>query len=317
MTTDGAKAASCRFTGGDFLLWSAAALLVLGVHGGAAAFLLSQTEPPASDATQAAIMIEMAPEPEAVETGEEEIAPDSEDAEAVESPVIETPPLPALDSLAEPPPDLAPPDPVPPQEAMADPVPVEEALIEEPPVEPLPEPEPEPVEEEVAEEIEPVEEFLPEVPAEVAVPLPMARPKPPQPEKKVAEKKPPPAASKAARKASADVAKAERTAATQTSTGGTASSVSPARWQSTLFSHLQRYKRYPGESRSRREEGTASVRFRIDDRGRVLSVAIARSSGHAALDHAVLDMVRRASPVPPPPPGVNLTLVVPVRFDIR
>ena len=93
--------------------------------------------------------------------------------------------------------------------------------------------------------------------------------------------------------------------------------VSPARWQSRLMAHLERRKRYPSGARSRREQGTAYVRFTIDERGNVLSASLARSSGSAELDAEVLSLVRRASPVPAPPPGVNRTITAPVQFRLR
>ena len=61
----------------------------------------------------------------------------------------------------------------------------------------------------------------------------------------------------------------------------------------------------------------AQVRFRIDAQGHVLGVALARSSGFPELDAEVLAMVRRASPVPAPPPGAPLDLTVPVQFRVR
>lgn len=150
--------------------------------------------------------------------------------------------------------------------------------------------------------------------------MPMARPPLPEAPKekpKKVEKKPTPAASEAARKAKAEVKQSDRVAARETSTTTGSASVSPAKWQSRLMSHLERRKRYPSESRSNREEGTVYVRFRIDDSGNVLAVSLSRSSGYPTLDNAVLDMVRAASPVPPPPPGVNKTITAPVRFNIR
>ena len=68
---------------------------------------------------------------------------------------------------------------------------------------------------------------------------------------------------------------------------------------------------------ARGEEGVVEVRFSIDDRGNVLSAKVVRSSGHPALDEAVLDLMRRASPVPAPPPDVSRTISAPVKFAIR
>ena len=73
----------------------------------------------------------------------------------------------------------------------------------------------------------------------------------------------------------------------------------------------------PKGAKSRGERGIVHVRFRIDDAGNVLSVALARSSGFPELDNEVLSLVRRASPVPAPPPGASKTITAPVRFSGR
>jgi protein TonB len=141
------------------------------------------------------------------------------------------------------------------------------------------------------------------------------KPQPPKVEKKKeVVRKPPP--SRNAARAQVDTQRAERTAASQTSRSQ-APSVSPARWQARLAAHLERRKRYPAEARRAREQGTAYVRFTIDTSGNVGSVSLSRSSGYPALDQEVLSLVRRASPVPAPPPGVARTIVVPIRFNMR
>ena len=83
------------------------------------------------------------------------------------------------------------------------------------------------------------------------------------------------------------------------------------------MARLERAKRYPSGARRRGEEGVAYVSFAIDPQGRVLSAQLARSSGHSELDQEVLALVRRASPLPPPPPGVPSTITAPVKFAIR
>lgn len=301
---------------GELMLWTSAALCVAAVHAGAVALLLREPEMVAEDAAPpAAIMIELAPEPVAEVTEEEQIVPDQVDAEEIKTASHEPVPEP----VEEPPPEpVLQPVPEPPVEEVVEQVP--EPMVEPPPLPPEPLPEP-------AEEIDPIEQMVMAQLENVAVPIPVMRPPPPKPveekpkkapEKKKAEKPkaPLPPASEAARKAKVETAQADRTAAKATSTGG-GRNVSPAKWQSRLMSHLERRKRYPSEARSNREEGTVYVRFRIDDGGNVLSVSLSRSSGHSSLDQAVLDMVRRASPVPAPPPGVSKTITAPVRFNIR
>lgn len=93
--------------------------------------------------------------------------------------------------------------------------------------------------------------------------------------------------------------------------------MSPARWQSRLMSHLERRKRYPSSAKRARKQGVVQVRFTIDGSGNVGSVALTRSSGVSELDNEVLSLVRRASPVPAPPPGVSRTIVVPIKFSLR
>lgn len=167
------------------------------------------------------------------------------------------------------------------------------------------------------------------LPDTVEVPLFAQRPTPPErvepdrkePPKRREAKKPPPrqqqqAASKPTSKAKAQVEQSTRNAAQQSATG-VSSSASPARWQSRLMAHLERRKRYPAGARRRGEQGTVYIRFRIDDSGNVLSVSLAGSSGFPDLDAEVLSLVRRASPVPAPPPGANKTITAPVRFSAR
>lgn len=276
-------------------LWTGATIFVLTAHVGAAAWLMREQPIVAADDTPpAAIMIELAPEPEAVNTEENEISEAVEDAEAS---------APAEQIEAE----DTPPDEV-----------VEEQV------------EPEPVEEEVVEqEDEPVEQEMVQLP-DAEVPLPTARPKPPEPRREVVRReeprKPEPrrqkprpqqqqAASQTTRQAQAQVREGTRTAARQSASG--VSSMTPARWQSRLMAHLERRKKYPADARRRGERGTVYVRFRIDDNGNVSSVSLAHSSGYPALDNEVLSLVRRASPVPAPPPGVNKTITAPVRFSAR
>lgn len=91
-------------------------------------------------------------------------------------------------------------------------------------------------------------------------------------------------------------------------------------WQGRLLAHLERHKRYPAEARARRLQGVAVIRFTMDRQGRVLSAAMERSSGHAALDREALALLQRAQPLPQPPaatPGERITLTVPVEFFTR
>jgi periplasmic protein TonB len=91
-------------------------------------------------------------------------------------------------------------------------------------------------------------------------------------------------------------------------------------WQTQVVSILEHNKRYPAEARSHGEQGVAQLTFSIDREGRVLSSKIVKSSGFPALDNETLALVQRAQPFPAPPPdlaGPQITLTVPLRFNIR
>lgn len=82
---------------------------------------------------------------------------------------------------------------------------------------------------------------------------------------------------------------------------------------------LERQKRYPRQAQRLRQEGTVRVRFTVERSGAVVSPRIERSSGHALLDQAALELLRRVSPLPPLPPelGARLDLVVPIAYQLR
>jgi periplasmic protein TonB len=100
---------------------------------------------------------------------------------------------------------------------------------------------------------------------------------------------------------------------------GGAPRVEPS-WQTGLIKHLQQFKRYPSDAQSRGDEGVVLLSFSVDRTGRVLSHAIARSSGYPELDAEVMSMIERAQPLPPFPPSMpeaKLDLTVPIRFSLR
>lgn len=216
-----------------------------------------------------------------------------------------------IDMAAEP---VAPP-PVPealpaPPEPVAEPPPQEQAALPEPEPPPLeqamepPPPEPEPVKE-----------------PEAA----LFKPEPPPPPKKVEKApekpKPPKPRPVAASQPAAAPAAAQMTATSEAPTAASSAPSDTVRtWQSTLLAHLERHKHYPRGSQARREQGVAYVRFTMDRQGRVLSARLERGCGHEALDQETVDMVLRAQPLPPPPPGDPrsvIELVAPVRYALR
>lgn len=270
---------------GGLAVWSVAAVAVLGAHAAGAAYLLRERPEAVQEDSAPALMLELAPISEAVNTDQNTVADQLQDSAEVKTSDPE-------------------PDPV-------------EPVEEEPP--PLPEPE------EIVEELE--EEI--DVPvAEPAVVIPKKVRPEPRPEPKVVEKKEPPKEvrekpkkrrepppSVAQNRAAAQVQQSDRNRGA--TNGGAGSAAQNAKWVARLNAHLQRHKRnYSGSAQ--RDAGTAQVRFTIDDAGNVLSVSLAKSSGLPGLDENALSTVRRASPVPPPPPeNSQRTFVVPLKFDPR
>jgi protein TonB len=146
----------------------------------------------------------------------------------------------------------------------------------------------------------------PEEVAEVALP----EPEPPKPEPP-AEEKPPTAMPSVTM---ATPAPPVAGAAVQPSTAVV------RRWESELVAHIERFKRYPAEARSRGQQGLARVAFEIDRDGWVRARRIVQSSGSPELDQESLAMLIRAQPLPKPPNQVQsgaLSFVVPIRFNIR
>ena len=91
-------------------------------------------------------------------------------------------------------------------------------------------------------------------------------------------------------------------------------------WKNQVVGILERNKRYPSEAQTRHQQGVAQLAFSIDRQGKVMSSRIVQSSGSSALDAETLELVRRAQPFPSPPPelpGAQITLTVPIRFNIR
>ena len=305
----------------DLALWTSALIIVVGTQASGAYWYANRQRDSAPESgAPEAIMLELAPISTSVENAVADLPPDQQTmVEQNEIAPSETPDEEAIEPPPEP--EVEPQD-IPPdvEEPPPEPEPVPEPVPE--PIEPPPEPLLEPVEPVV----EPPEEIIPDIveapePAVVA-PLPVVasasiqerrkRPKPaPKPPAQQATPRtaapPPSEAPRAQAAVSAQLAAAQQAAP----------SVSPARWQSKLMSHLNRRKQYPRSAQSRREEGVVHLTFSIDGAGNVLSSGIARSSGFADLDQAVLTMIARASPVPAPPAEMaGRSLTIPIEFDL-
>lgn len=89
-------------------------------------------------------------------------------------------------------------------------------------------------------------------------------------------------------------------------------------WQKELLVHLDKHLRYPADRNQKAAQVLLSLN--LDKLGRVVAVEVIKSSGDEAFDAAALEMVRRANPVPAPPPLVaeeGLKFSLPVTFRIK
>ncbi len=74
-----------------------------------------------------------------------------------------------------------------------------------------------------------------------------------------------------------------------------------ALWQAKTKGHLNRYKAYPEEAKSKGRTGISKVRFIVDEQGYVLSSELIFSSGVRSLDREAQRVLKRAEPLPIPP----------------
>lgn len=154
----------------------------------------------------------------------------------------------------------------------------------------------------------------PAVQSEVVLPKPKPVPKPrpvqrTEPPKPVEETRPAPA-----------LAEESRVAAPQARPAAPSNPSAISAWQQSLTAHLERHKRYPATAVSRRQEGTAHIRFTMDRAGRVLAAVLEHGSGVERLDRESLDLLARAEPLPTPPADVQgdrIELVVPIQFSLK
>lgn len=265
-----------------------------------------------------------------------ELPPETTEAEAAGAvaPAVSRP------EPAEPAPRVAAPEPAEVTRATEAPPPEEVLALAETP----PEPEPEPVEASKPEpevtaaqpperEPEPEPEPQPET-VEATEPEPEPEPAP----EVTAEPEPTETAPAATPQAAEDVPERETVSASEAGSGGEGdtrdsreqgsgddsaaggAAGAQADYIAALRAWLERHKEYPRRARMRRQEGVAVLRFVVARDGEVLEYALAKGSGHAALDREVEAMIRRASPLPAMPDGMNrerLELVVPVQFSLR
>lgn len=90
-------------------------------------------------------------------------------------------------------------------------------------------------------------------------------------------------------------------------------------YQDIIRAWLEKHKRYPRMAQRRKQQGTATLYFKIDRNGKVLKYQISHSSGYSALDHEASAMLQRSAPLPPAPdkiPEQALEFNLPVAFNL-
>lgn len=304
----------------------AALLMASLLAHGAIYAAFDQAPPPLTSIGEVAISVEIVLGSEhaagLAETPSETEAPES--AASAASPQVaaatpaEDPPVPAEPKLASAV-ETPPPKPTPPVEnKVEEPKPVEQAKPPETKTEPA-------VAELALEEPKPIEQKPAEVKTAQILPPEREPVKPPEPVKasepvaaapeKPAEL-PPPLPSDRSKELPSRASTAS-VASTSSSGVGRGRSDVDSNYRGVVAAHLARHKRFPEEIRRRRQQGSTVVTFAIDGNGKVTTITIARSSGNSNIDEASQEMIRRASPFPPPPNRQAMSFSVPVSFEIR
>jgi TonB family protein len=86
-------------------------------------------------------------------------------------------------------------------------------------------------------------------------------------------------------------------------------------WKKAVVSQIRGRQQYPADAPL--QGGTVKIKFEIDRTGNIKSAVVETSSGSDVLDHAALEQLRTASPLPTPPTSVageTISLIVPVKF---
>ncbi len=93
-----------------------------------------------------------------------------------------------------------------------------------------------------------------------------------------------------------------------------------ASYAALLKSWIARQKFYPARARALGIEGVSHVRFRLNESGRLAEVRLEKSAGSPLLDRAAMTMIRRAQPMPVPPPALHngaLEFTLPIAFSLQ
>jgi protein TonB len=289
--------------GREFMLWTAAALVVCAIHVGlAAAYLLLKPEP---DARAEAPVIDVAfmpetqtPAPAVPPTQQSVDQPPSPDQPSADPPTDVATPSQTVVPAQEPPPakteTIAQPEPAPPPVALTMPeLPAEPKSPDQVAVLPPPADKP-------AEVAPPPEKPLTSAPER-------STRKPVHEEKveKETRKPPPPKTT-----ASPGTKPARLASAPNPGQQSEGAETGRASWLSEFIAHMRRFNTYSASGS--KESGTVRITVTIDRNGRLLSHRVVGSSGSSTLDRAALDIVQRAQPFPRFPASMSQAQMVEV-----
>lgn len=94
-----------------------------------------------------------------------------------------------------------------------------------------------------------------------------------------------------------------------------AGSSDDANYRGSVFGALSRARQGVEEAaRAKHLTGQVVMAVVLSSSGAIDKLSIVQSSGHADADAFALDMVRRAAPFPPPPPGASHTFTPAITF---
>lgn len=80
-----------------------------------------------------------------------------------------------------------------------------------------------------------------------------------------------------------------------------ANSASVQSYQGLIFAHLNKYKKYPQAALIAKNEGSAKVSVELNENGKILSANLIKSTKFDILNDEILELFKRASPLPKPP----------------
>ena len=90
-------------------------------------------------------------------------------------------------------------------------------------------------------------------------------------------------------------------------------------YQQIISAKIKQHEEYPPVAKRRHWEGTTVVQLQLTPEGKVTDISVVEKSGYEILDEAAVKMVRKASPLPPPPeslPRRDRTVLVPIKFRL-